>query len=153
LKSEILVAVTVQREAFLAETTFYQKFKANMDLLGAPCPESLFGTVATASATIGTIAKTIKDYGPRVTVRELYLTLPALASVTVGAGVMAEVAAVTGALLASLYLGCCIGSFLFATGQTLSSSNIIAHLTFPFTVPPDAWMYPTASTVLERSKH
>ena len=134
----------------LAEKAFYEAFKTNMDLMGLPCPESLFGTAATASATIGTIAKAIKDYGPRVTVREIFMTLPALTGVAVSASVVAEVAALTGALLATAYLGCCIGSFLVATGQTLSSSNIIANITFPLRLPGYPWVPVSLTQVLER---
>jgi hypothetical protein len=44
----------------MAETTFYQKFAVNMDLLGLPAPHSLFESAVTANGTIQSLARAVK---------------------------------------------------------------------------------------------
>ena len=56
--------------------SFYELFKENMAGLNLPAPESLFGTLTTATGSIGAMVKFIQVYGTRVTVSELILTLP-----------------------------------------------------------------------------
>ena len=116
-----------------SEKTFYFYFKENMNSLGLPAPESLFGKLTTAVASIGTMASYVKTYGNTVTVSEMLGTLPGAAAGAGGgtAGVAAAVSEVTfafGALAASFYVGACIGSLAVATGKSLSGGFSIADL-------------------------
>jgi hypothetical protein len=78
--------------------TFYSHFKDCMGASGLPAPDSLFGTITAATATIGAIQKAVTAYGTEVTIAEL-----------IGAGALADGLAVVGALTASFYVGACIG--------------------------------------------
>jgi hypothetical protein len=50
---------------------FYKYFKENMESLGLPAPETLFGTVQTAVANAAVILSQIDKFGKAVTVGEL----------------------------------------------------------------------------------
>jgi hypothetical protein len=52
----------------MADSEFYATFKGGMTTLGLPCPETLFGTMTAALATMQGIASAIKTY--RHTARE-----------------------------------------------------------------------------------
>jgi hypothetical protein len=132
----------------MAETTFYEKFKANMNRLGMPAPESLFGTLATAVATIEGWEKVISRFGPRVTVRELIYTAPGLFTATA----LADFATMTAGVTAAAYVGACIGSFVVATGQTLSATSFGAAVTFPLRMQPAAWMWDALEEVMVRQR-
>ena len=105
--------------------SFYELFKENMAELNLPAPESLFGTLTTATGSIGAMVKFIQVYGTRVTVSELILTLPG-AAVGAGGGIVgvsaaaSEMLLVVGALSATYYIGACIGSLAVATGKKFS---------------------------------
>jgi hypothetical protein len=99
-----------------APATFYDHFAANMEAMGLSAPRGLFETSTKATATISAIAGAMKHYGPRVTVREILLTIPAFAS----APAVAELALLAGGVFAAFYVGACIGSFAVATGKTLA---------------------------------
>jgi hypothetical protein len=131
----------------LPETTFYEKFKANMDLMGLPAPKSLFETTTTAVATIGTLARLVNDYGSKVTVMELIKTAPFR---VFPAKVTAEFAMFGAGLFAAFYVGACIGSFVVATGQTLSTSSIMATMTFPLRLSQPPWLLPAVNDVLKQ---
>jgi hypothetical protein len=103
----------------LPDTTFYEKFKANMDLLRLPAPRNLFESATTTVASIGLIARGIKELGPHATMGEIFRTVPAITGVAVGAVVVSEFAAAAGAVLATAYLAAVVGSLLVATGQSL----------------------------------
>jgi hypothetical protein len=51
--------------------SFYFYFKENMEALGLPAPESLFGTLTTALATIGSLAAPLKEFGAQATMGQL----------------------------------------------------------------------------------
>lgn len=87
---------------------FYDYFKANMNAMGLPCPDSLFADLTTALATIKSIQAAI-TVGGNVTIAEL-----------IGAGTLSEGLAVAGGVAASFYLGACIGSLAVATGYSLA---------------------------------
>jgi hypothetical protein len=102
----------------MADKSFYQSFKENMDAMGLPCPESLFGTIGTASATIGTLASAVKTFGTTATLGEVLLTFPTGAAAAGVAAAVSEITLVIGALSASFYLGACIGSLIVASVET-----------------------------------
>ncbi|MBT8338647.1 MAG: hypothetical protein KJP07_01415 [Desulfatitalea sp.] len=116
-----------------SKKTFYFYFKENMVALGLPAPESLFGKLTTAVASIGTMSSYVKTYGTTATVAEMLGALPGAAPAAGGgaAGVAAVVSEITftfGALAASFYVGACIGSLAVATGKSLSGGLSIADL-------------------------
>jgi len=98
-------------------SNFYQYFKENMDGLGLPAPESLFGTLQTTVATVTVLLTNIDKFGKTVTVREL-----------IGAGTRLEKLATVAALSAAFYVGACIGSLAVATGRTLAGGVSIADV-------------------------
>jgi hypothetical protein len=98
---------------------FYDYFKENMDALGLPAPESLFGTVTAAVANAAAILGQIDKLGTAVTVEEL-----------VGAGTILEGAGYLGGCLAAAYVGAVIGSLAVATGRTLSGGTSLADVLF-----------------------
>jgi hypothetical protein len=51
------------------QQSFYSYFKENMDGLGLPAPESLFGTLSSATATAATILSQIDKFGKVVAFR------------------------------------------------------------------------------------
>jgi hypothetical protein len=73
----------------MTNRTFSEAFAANMEALGLPVPQSLFGTLNTTLATVGAIAGGITKVGASATVSEIFLTVP------VGLGTAATAAAVT----------------------------------------------------------
>lgn len=50
---------------------FYEYFKENMEALGLPAPESLYGNLATATATASTLLSQMDKFGKTVTVGEV----------------------------------------------------------------------------------
>lgn len=96
---------------------FYKYFKENMDALGIPCPESLFGTVQMAAGTAATILGYIDKFGRTVTVRQL-----------IGAGTRLEWLATVGALSAAFVVGAIIGSIAVATGRTLAGGRAMSDM-------------------------
>jgi hypothetical protein len=106
----------------MPQKTFGQYFKENMNALGLPAPDSLFGTAATATGTIKTLSDLVIKFGTSVTLAELLRTSPSLAA---GAS---ELSTVGSAALATFYLGACIGSLAVATGQATSGGYSISDL-------------------------
>lgn len=96
------------------DSEFYKKFAANMQAMGLPAPQSLFGTLSTAMASTAAIAGAIAKVGSEATLAELLYTFPAAGGTAVLAGAIGEICAVGGALLASFYVGACIGSIVAA---------------------------------------
>lgn len=96
---------------------FYKYFKENMDGLGLPAPESIFGTVQLATATASTLIGLAEKFGKNVTVAEM-----------VGAGIRGEKLMVIGAMSASYYLGAVIGSIAVATGRSLAGGVSLADV-------------------------
>jgi hypothetical protein len=89
----------------MQQKSFYQYFKQNMNALGLPAPDSLFGTLGAATGTITTLANLVLKFGPKVTLTEVLGSAPSLAIRA------SEIGVVAGAMLATYYLGACIGSF------------------------------------------
>lgn len=113
-------------------TGFYDHFSANMRALHLPAPESLFGTVTTATASIGSMVKYVQTYGTRVTLREMLMTLPGAVSGAGGGAVGyatagSEAILVIGAVSAAYYVGACLGSLAVATKKTISTELSIAE--------------------------
>lgn len=98
-------------------STFYEHFKENMDALGLPAPESLFGSLSAAAGTATTLLSQIDKFGKNVTLGEL-----------VGAGTGLEKLAVMGALSAAYYVGAVIGSIAVASGRSLSGGTSISDV-------------------------
>lgn len=96
---------------------FYKYFKENMDSLGLPAPESLYGSYQAAIATAFEIAGVIKKIGAAATMAEI-----------IGAATRLEKLAVVGALGACYYAGAVVGSIAVATGRTLSGGTSIADV-------------------------
>ena len=79
--------------------TFTDYFTQNMTALGLPAPSSVWSSVQTALANIGTIQGAIAKFGPDVTIGDL-----------IGAGTLSEGFIAAGAISASAYVGAAIGS-------------------------------------------
>lgn len=94
---------------------FYKHFKENMDSLGLPAPESLFGSFQAAVANATVILSQIDKFGRLVTIRDLLV-----------AGTRLERLAIIGACSASFYVGAVIGSIAVAAGRSLSGGTSIA---------------------------
>lgn len=98
---------------------FYKYFKENMDSLGLPAPETLFGSLTTAVGTATTILSQIDKFGKSVTIRDLII-----------AGTRLEQLAVIGACSAAFYVGAVIGSIAVATGRKLSGGRSLSDVLF-----------------------
>jgi hypothetical protein len=96
---------------------FYRYFKENMDALGLPAPESLYGTLQAAVANAAVLLGQLDKFGKKVTVRELIV-----------AGTRLEKLAVVGALSAAFYVGAVIGSIAVATGRVLGRGTSLADV-------------------------
>jgi hypothetical protein len=96
---------------------FYKYFKENMDALGFPAPESLFGNTQLAIASASALVGLVEKFGKKVTVREM-----------IGAGVRGEKLIVIGAMSASLYVGAVIGSIAVATGRSLAGGTSLSDV-------------------------
>jgi hypothetical protein len=94
--------------------TFYDYLKENMDGLGLPVPQTLFGTVQAAVSNATVILSQIDKFGTSVTIGEL-----------IGAGTQLEGLGVIAACSAAFYVGALIGSIAIATGRSLSGGASI----------------------------
>lgn len=128
------------------DQTFYAAFTDNMRLLGLPAPKTLFESVGTAAATTTALARAVETYGPRVTLREIFLTVPALAS---GAAAV-ELAGIAASVTASFYVGACLGSLVYATWHSLVpyDTTLVAAR---HRIPLRPWLLQSATTSLQRS--
>ncbi len=97
--------------------TFYTYFKENMDGLGLPCPDTLFGTVAATVASATAILKVIDTFGRSVTIADV-----------IGAGTKLEALGVIGACSAAFYVGAVIGSLAIVTQRTVSGGVSLADV-------------------------
>lgn len=100
-------------------SVFYSRFKQNMQFMGLPAPESLFGTLSIALANTTAILTQIDKFGKAVTVGEL-----------IGAGTVLEGLGFIGACSAAFYVGAVIGSIAVATGYSISGGVTIADVIF-----------------------
>jgi len=98
---------------------FYKYFKENMDALGLPAPESLYGNAQLAVGSAMTLVGLVEKFGKKITVREM-----------IGAGIRGEKLATIWAMSASYYVGAVIGSIAVATGRTLAGGTSIADVLF-----------------------
>lgn len=96
---------------------FYRYFKENMDGLGLPAPESLYGSLQTAVANAAVFAGHLDKFGKTITVAEM-----------VGAGTRLEQLGVVATLSAAFYVGAVTGSIAVATGRTLSGGTSLADV-------------------------
>ena len=101
---------------------FYKYFKENMEGLGLPAPETLFGSVQAAVANATVILSQIDKFGKSVTVGEL-----------IGAGTRLEGLGVIAACSAAFYVGAVIGSIAVATGRSLSGGTSLSDVIFTAT--------------------
>ncbi len=97
--------------------TFYHYFRENMQSLGLPAPESLFGTLQMPLSSAATFIGHIDKFGKRVTIREL-----------IGAGLRIEKLSMIATLSAAFYVGAVIGSIAVASGRTLSDGSSLADV-------------------------
>ncbi|MFL6708556.1 MAG: hypothetical protein ACJ8HI_10150 [Massilia sp.] len=98
---------------------FYSYFKENMDALGLPAPESLFGSLQTAQGTASLLLGAIEKFGTGVTVREL-----------IGAGTKLEGLAIIAACSAAYYAGAVVGSPAVASGRSLAGGTSLSDVIF-----------------------
>ena len=96
---------------------FYQYFKENMESMGLPAPQSLFGSVTSAVATATTLLSQVEKFGKKVTINEL-----------LRAGNKLEQLAIVGACSAAFYLGAVIGSIAVATGRVLGNGATLSDV-------------------------
>lgn len=100
-------------------TEFYAYFKENMEALGLPAPETLFGTLESSVGRAAAIIAVIEKMGPKVTISEV-----------IGAGTRLEWLAVIGSMSAAFYVGAVIGSIAVATGRSISGGTSISDVFF-----------------------
>ena len=96
---------------------FYRYFKENMEGLGLPAPESLFGSVQSTVGTVTVLLGLADKFGPKVTVGEL-----------IGAGTTLEKLGVIAACSAAFYTGAVIGSLAVASGRCLGRGTSLADV-------------------------
>src|SRR4051812_34919653 len=98
---------------------FYEYFRESMDSVGLPAPESLWGAAGTAAATLNALLSAIGSVGSKATIGELIIAaeagIGAGASIAVAKGVLVGLSGV----MASYYVGACVGAFIYATEMTL----------------------------------
>ena len=95
----------------------YRYFTENMEALGLPAPESLFGTTKEVASNATVMLAYIEKFGPRVTIREL-----------IGAGTRLEALATVSSMYASYYVGAVIGSLAVAAGRSLGRGASLADV-------------------------
>jgi hypothetical protein len=98
---------------------FYGYFKENMEGLGLPAPDSLFGNAQLAIGNAAVLVGLVEKFGTAVTVRELIV-----------AGTRLEQLAAAGSMAASYYVGAVIGSLAVATGRSISGGTSLADVLF-----------------------
>lgn len=108
--------------------TFYNNFQAIMKLYGVPCPETVFGTAATAVANITALTK-CWAVQPKATLRQLAWALPSAARQVGSAKALIQICETAGGLLAATYVGACIGALILATWETYGGAAI--HKLYP----------------------
>lgn len=100
-------------------TEFYEYFRENMESLGLPAPETLFGSIQVAVSNATVILTQIDKLGKKVTLKELMV-----------AGTRLEGLAMIGACSAAFYVGAVIGSIAVATGRMLAGGTSISDVLF-----------------------
>jgi len=100
-------------------SNFYSYFKENMDSLGLPAPEGLFGSLNATVGNAAVLMSQIDKLGRGVTMREIAVADTRLK----GLGVI-------GACSAAFYVGAIIGSIAVATGRSASGGTALADVLF-----------------------
>lgn len=98
-------------------STFYRYFKENMEALGLPAPEALFGNLQTAVTSASAILAGIDKFGTKVTIGEL-----------IGAGTRVEQLTVVSGCLAAYYFGAVIGSIAVAAARCLGRDALVSDV-------------------------
>jgi hypothetical protein len=96
---------------------FHRYFKENMEALGLPAPDSLFGTLQGSLTTVTVLLASIDKFGKTATIADL-----------IGAGTRLEKLGMIGTLSAAFYAGACIGSLAVATGRSMSGGTSVADV-------------------------
>lgn len=96
---------------------FYDYFRENMNALGLPAPESLFGNLPLALASAQTLMTFVDKFGTRATVHDMVV-----------AGTRLEQLGTVGAMYASFYVGAVVGSLAVASGRSLSGGTSLADV-------------------------
>ena len=96
---------------------FYAYFRENMEGMGLPAPETLFGTLQAAVANATVILSQVDKFGKAVTLGDL-----------LGAGTRLEGLGVVAGCSAAFYVGAVIGSIAVATGRSLSGGSSLADV-------------------------
>jgi hypothetical protein len=86
---------------------FFKEFKFCMDGLGLPVPTTLFQDLVSAVATLKSIADAVRIVGQGATIGRL-----------IELGFLDGVFTVVAGVIASFYLGACIGCVIAATATT-----------------------------------
>jgi len=94
---------------------FYKYFKQNMDELGLPAPDSLFGSVQATVGNLTVILTNMDKFGKMVTLGEV-----------IGAATKLEQLSAAASLSASFYVGACIGSLAVAAGRDIAGGVSLA---------------------------
>jgi hypothetical protein len=103
--------------------TFYNNFQAIMKSYGLPCPETVFGTAATAVANVTALVK-CWAVSPTSTLRGLAWNFPTAVKDLGAAKALIQVCETAGGLLAATYVGACIGALILATWETYGGGAI-----------------------------
>ena len=96
---------------------FYLYLKDNMESLGLPAPQSLFGNLQMALANAAAFIAHIDKFGRGITVGEM-----------IGAGMRAEKLGMVATLSAAFYVGAVIGIIAVATGKSISGGVSVADV-------------------------
>ncbi len=96
---------------------FHRYFKENMEALGLPAPDSLFGTLQSSLTTVTVLLASIDKFGKTATIADL-----------IGAGTRLEKLGMIGTLSAAFYAGACIRSLAVATGTSMSGGATVADV-------------------------
>lgn len=96
---------------------FHRYFKENMEALGLPAPDSLFGNMQSGLTTVSVLLASIDKFGQRATIADL-----------IGAGTRLEKLGMIGTLSAAFYAGACIGSLAVAGGRAMAGGTSVADV-------------------------
>jgi len=111
--------------------TFYDYFKENMEGMGLPAPQTVFGQVSTTVAFIVGLSTAIEKFGTGVTIMQIAraypiaLLAPASGMAVVVSSFIKELAIAFGGLCATYYLAGCLGSLAIATQRSASGGTPI----------------------------
>jgi hypothetical protein len=88
---------------------FEQSFRRNMETLNLPTPHGIFSSITVSLATMQGIARIVETTGGATATMRVAYT----------AGAISSRFGIVGGVLASFYLGACVGSLLVATGDVI----------------------------------